>query len=153
MIFTALVAWMFALVSVLSMPCIRAQDDGPALLHCTLAADVVWEPTPHWVGTVSGDISGSIVMMENPATFPGMTEHFNESFTITTTDGIIIKGYDLGVYNLKTFKFRANGGITEVSSPDMQSLVGYKLHEMGTTTPFVLGGEVHATGTITLMPP
>jgi len=143
---------MLALVCVLSMPGIKAQDDEPELLFCTLEADVVWAPTPHWVGTVSGDISGSIVMMENPATFPGMTEHFNESFTITTTDGVVIKGYDLGVYNLKTFKFRANGGITEVSAPDLQYLVGYKLHEMGTTTPFVIGGEVHATGIMMLIP-
>jgi len=69
-----------------------------------------------WVRTVTGDITGSIVMMEGPATFPGMTEHFDETFTITTTDGVVIKGFDLGVYNLNTFKFRANGGITGVSS-------------------------------------
>jgi hypothetical protein len=153
MIFAALVTWMLALVCVLSMPGIKAQSDEPKQLMCTFELDVVWEPAPHWVGTVSGDISGSMVLTENPATFPGMTEHFDESFTITMTDGVVIKGYDLGVYNLNTFKFRANGGITEVSSQNLQYLVGYNLHEMGTTTPFVIGGEVHGTGIMMLMPP
>ena len=153
MIFAALVTWMLALVCALSMPGIKAQDDEPELLICTFEADVYWEPAPHWVGTVSGDISGSIVMMENPATFPGMTEHFDESLTITTTDGVVIKGYDLGVYNLNTFKFRANGGITEVSSPAWEYLIGYNMHFSGTTTPLVIGGDVHATGSIMLMAP
>ena len=144
---------MFALVSALSVPGVRAQDDEPMRLVCTFEADVVWEPTPYWTGTVSGDISGSLLLMENPATFPGKTEHFNESCTITTNDGVIINGFDLGVYNLKTFKFRANGGITDVSSPEWEYLEGYHMHYSGTTTPLVIGGYVHCTGTIMLMAP
>ena len=153
MIVAWLVTCMFALVGVLSTPGIKAQDDEPERLTCAFEADVVWEPTPYWTGIVTGDISGSIIIMENPATFPGNTEHFDESWTITTTDGDIIKGYDLGVYNLKSFKFRANGGVAEVSSPAWEFLVGYHMHFSGTTTPLVIGGDVHATGTITLMPP
>jgi hypothetical protein len=98
-------------------------------------------------------ITGTIVIVEQPATFPGMTEHFSELFTIMTTDGVVIKGWDMGVYNLNMFKFRANGAVTEVSSPDWQWLVGYELHESGTTTPLVIGGEVHGTGTMMLMAP
>jgi hypothetical protein len=153
MLVAVLVTCMFALVSALSAPGVRAADDEPELLVCTFEADVVWEPTPYWTGTVTGDISGSIILMENPATFPGTTEHFDESCTITTTDGVVIQGYDLGVYNLKTFKFRANGGITDVSSPAWEYLVGYNLHFSGTTTPLIIGGDVHATGTIMLMAP
>jgi hypothetical protein len=153
MVFAALVTSMFVAVCTLSTLGVKAQDDEPGRLVCTFEADVVWASTPYWTGTVSGDISGSIILMENPATFPGITEHFDESFTITTTDGVIIKGYDLGVYNLNTFKFRANGGVTEVSSPAWEYLVGYNMHFSGTTTPLVIGGAVHGTGTIALMAP
>jgi len=153
MIAATLVTCMFALVGAFAMPGVAAQDDEPERLICTFEADVVWAPIPYWTGTVSGDISGNIILMENPATFPGATEHFDESLTITTTEGVVITGYDLGVYNLKTFKFRANGGITEVSSPDWEYLVGYNLHFRGTTTPLDIGGYVHASGTITMMAP
>ena len=153
MIVATLVICMFTFVSTLSVPAARANSDDEKPLRCVMEADVVWATPPYWQGTLTGDISGSIIIMENPATFPGQTEHFDESFTITTTDGVVIKGYDLGVYNLKTFKFRANGGITEVSSPAWEFLVGYEMHFSGTTTPLVIGGEVHATGTIMLMAP
>ena len=82
-----------------------------------------------------------------------MTEHFDENFDITTTDGTVIKGCDLGVYNLNMFKFRANGWVTETSTPAWEHLVGYKVHFGGTTTPLVIGGEVHATGTMILVAP
>ena len=153
LVFAALVTWMFVLTCTLSTLVVKAHDDEPGRLFCTFEADVVWASTPYWIGTVSGDISGSIILMENPATFPGTTEHFDESLTITTTDGVVIKGYDLGVYNLNTFKFRANGGITEVSSPAWEYLVGCDLHMSGTTTPLVIGGDVHGSGTIMLMAP
>ena len=144
---------MFALVCSLSAPGVRADDDQADRLVCAIELDVVWAPVPYWTGTLSGDISGSIVIMENPATFPGMTEHFDESWTITTDDGDVLKGYDLGVYNLNMFKFRANGEVTEASSPAMEYLVGYQMHFAGVTSPLVIGGEVHAVGTIALMAP
>ena len=153
MLSAALVTGMFALVCSLSTISVTAQDDEPERLICSIEADVVWEPTPHWVGTVSGDITGSLLLMENPATFPGSTEHFDESCTITTSDGVIIHAYDLGVYNLKAFKFRANGAVTDVSSSEWDYLVGYRMHFSGTTTPLVMGGPVHATGMIALMAP
>jgi len=153
MIVAALVTCMFVFVSTLSVPSVRANSCDEKRLECVMEADVVWATPPYWQGTITGDITGSIIIMENPATFPGQTEHFDESFTITTVDGVVIKGYDLGVYNLKMFKFRANGAITEVSSPAWEFLVGYMMHFSGTTTPLVIGGEVHATGTISLMAP
>jgi len=153
MAIAVLVTCMLAFVSALSMPAVRADEDDERPLMCALELDVVWATPPYWQGTVTGDIAGSMLIMENPATFPGMTEHFDESFTITTTDGVVIKGWDLGVYNLNMFKFRANGMISEVSSPDWQWLVGYQLHFSGSTTPLVIGGEVHASGTMTLMSP
>jgi len=146
MIVATLVTCLFVSLTVFSAPAVRAERP----LTCTLEADLVMEPLG-WVGTVTGDITGSIVIVENPATFPGTTEHFDESFIITTTDGVVIKGGDLGVFNLKMFKFVANGAITEVSSPDWQWLVGYEIHFWGSAdlsvTPW------HASGAIRMMAP
>jgi hypothetical protein len=149
----AQIACMFVLVCALSTPLAVAKDNSSPRLTISFEADVVWADIPYWTGTVSGDISGSIVLMENPATFPGQTEHFDESWTITTNDGVVLKGYDLGVYNLNVFKFRANGEVTSASSSEWEFLVGYAMHFSGSTTPLVIGGYVHGTGTIALMPP
>jgi hypothetical protein len=146
MIVAAIVTCMFALVSALSVPVARAERP----LVCVIEADLITEPLG-WVGTVTGDITGSIAIVENPATFPGITEHFDESFTITTTDGVVIKGGDLGVFNLKMFKFVANGGITEVSSPDWQWLVGYEVHFQGSADLSV--DPWHVLGNMMLMAP
>jgi len=116
---------------------------------CTMEVDLVQEPLG-WTGTLEGAITGTIAIAENPATFPGTTEHFDESFTITTTDGTVMKGGDTGVFNLKMFKAVANGAIAEVSSPDWEWIVGYKLHFSGTAdlsvTPW------HFSGIVMLMP-
>ena len=119
-------------------------------LKCTMEASLVNEPLG-WIGSIAGDITGTIQLVENPATFPGTTEHFDESLTITTTDGVVIKGYDLGVFNLKMFKFVANGAITEVSSPDWEWLVGYELHFSGSADLSVNPWQV--TGTVMMMAP
>lgn len=151
-----LVVCMLAFMSAVSMAPARAQSDEIAPIVWLMEMDVVWAPSPHWIGTLAtpeGDLVGSILVTENPATFAGMTEHFDEDCTITMTDGAVITGYDLGVYNLNTFRYRANGWITEVSSPAWEHMVGYKLHYSGTTTPLVIGGEVHASGTIMLVAP
>ncbi len=147
-----LVTFMFTLVSALSVPSASAKSDDAPLV-CTLELELIWSPLS-WVGTLTGDITGTIVIMEGPATLGGVIEHFNEEFTITTSDGVVIKGWDSGVYNyVKTYMFMANGMVTEASSPDWQWLVGYQLHEMGRTTPLIMGGEVHATGTMMLTAP
>ncbi len=144
-IVAAFVTSMFVFLSVASVP--AAADERPLL--CSIEADLVAEPLG-WVGTISGAITGAFVIVENPATFPGTTEHFDEDFTITTTGGVVIKGWDLGVFNLKMFKFVANGQITEASSPDWEWLVGYNLHFWGsadlTVTPW------HVTGMIRMVP-
>jgi|GEM_PF-2374733 len=115
-----------------------------------MEVDLVQEPLG-WTGTLDGDITGTIVIVENPATFPGTVEQFDESFTITTSDGVIINGGENGVFNLKMFKAVANGEITEVSSPDWEWLVGYGVHLSGradlSATPW------HFSGIVAMMPP
>ncbi len=145
-IVASIVTCMFAFVSALSAPSVLAEKP----LVCTMEASLVMEPLG-WAGTITGDITGSMEIVENPATFPGTTEHFDESLTITTTDGVVIKGYDLGVFNLKMLKFVANGAVTDVSSPDWQWLVGYKLHFWGSADLSV--DPWHVTGSIRMMAP
>lgn len=144
---------MLAVVSALAMPVAVAKDSGSQMLKCEMTAHVVWSPVPHWEGKITGGLIGDIAFWENPATFPGLTEHFNETFYITTSSGTVITGFDLGVYNLNMFRFRANGGITDSSAPDYAYLVGYGVHENGITTPFVMNGDVQGTATILLTPP
>ena len=155
LILASLVACMFALMSMLSVPAVAAQSDEPEPLKCAMEIDVFWTTPAHWEGTIIGDIEGSIEFWEGPASAVGMVLHFTEDFTIVTKDGAVITGYEKGVYNLNTFKFRANGFVTDVTpaTSDWAYLVGYTFHEIGTTTVFVVGEPVHGTATMMLSPP
>lgn len=136
------------------MPCALAQDDESEPLKCDMAIDVYWTPAPpHWIGTISGDIVGTIQFWEGPATFPGTTQHFTENFTIRIADGAVINGVDYGVYNLNTYKFRSNGWVTDVTPGEWAFLEGYSFHELGTTTEFIYEGAVHGTAVMILSPP
>ncbi len=116
-------------------------------LRCEMEITFPWDPY-QWEGTITGDINGEIVITPSMAIFPGATEHFLEIFEITTSDGVIIRGYDEGVWNFKTGKFRTNGVITEVidESLELSYLVGYHIHIMGYTST-IIDGETPITGT------
>lgn len=146
MIVAAVVACMFVFVSALSVPAVRAERP----LVCTAEVDLA-SPTS-WAGTVTGDVIGSIVILENPATYVGTTEHFDESWAITTTDGVVIKGYDLGVFGLKTLKAVANGMVTDVDSADWQWLVGYQVHMTAIATVTDTGGMTASVNMMLMAP-
>jgi hypothetical protein len=116
-----------------SVPAVSAQSDAPieCMINLTFDPDV----GPFWDGTVSGcSLQGLIRIWETDENFfPGKTEHFFEIFTIWPESGGVINGVDAGVWNFKTFKFRANGWITSASE-GWDYLVGYKFHEMGRTS-------------------
>lgn len=128
---------MLALMSVLSVPVVSAQPSEPEPLTCTFV--LTYDPNsadPHWIGTISGDIVGVMEMWETPANYVvGATEHYFEDFKITTSTGSIITGYDKGVWNFATFKFRDIGWVTDAQG-DWSFLVGYHVTGMGVTTPF-----------------
>ena len=127
----------------LSITAVSAQPNKP--MACVV--DIAYDPgvDPCWQGTVSDcPIAGDITVCENPApVFRGKTEHFFEEFTIDTGKGVI-KGIDAGVWNFSTFKFRVNGWVTSADG-DWAYLVGYKLHEMGTTSDPAAGMPVIAS--------
>lgn len=148
---------MFATVSLLSVAAVSAQSDEPEPLICTLnlSFDAAAE-NPHWQGSISGAIVGSMEMWEQPNNFVvGATEHYFENFTITTTSGDVIKGFDKGIWNFGTYKFRAQGPVTEASG-DWAFLVGYDTHSKGFTSafpPVPPSTVVTGTGTMTLVLP
>jgi hypothetical protein len=59
--------------------------------------------------------------------------HFVEEFTIWPSDGGEIYGKDWGVWNMTTFKFRAQGWVTDASD-EWAHLVGSRYHEIGVTS-------------------
>lgn len=128
---------------------------------------IVWDMTitydfspgisdPHWIGTLHGPVldGAKVEFWEKPANFVvGKTEHFFETMLITIGDDTI-GGDDSGVWNFSTYKFRANGWVTDATGP-WAYLVGYKAHETGFTTAFPpTDGSyvVHGTGTFWLAP-
>jgi hypothetical protein len=100
---------------------------------CPTPPATVPAPAECWHGTITGDITGTIWFWETDRNrFPGHTEHFFEVFLITGGDGSI-SGYDNGVWNFATFKFRAEGRVTAASG-GWTGLVGRKYFESGRTS-------------------
>jgi len=89
--------------------------------------------TTYWKGTITGDLTGTSYYWESPDNYViGNVMHFFEDFYIDLGDGWI-SGYDVGVWNFATFKFRASGWVTD-ASPNYEYLIGCKFHEEGVTS-------------------
>jgi hypothetical protein len=115
-----------------------------------LKLDVDWA-NMKWDGTITGDIEGSITIFKEGATFPGKTEHFNETWVIQTDSGSI-SGFDNGVWNFKNFKWVANGQVTAATG-SWTYLVGCNMHYSGTATDFLGDGTpISGTGTLMITP-
>ncbi|MFX1559408.1 MAG: hypothetical protein ACFFBL_02360 [Promethearchaeota archaeon] len=103
-----------------------------------------WDPpvgsNPIWVGTISGDIEGTMTFWATgpdpakdlgypPDGFPWQVHFFTEKWEIVTADGTI-KGIDKGNTGYSNWKFRMNGEVTEASGI-YENLVGHKVHMDG----------------------
>ena len=126
------------MLTLLSMPITAVSAEPNQPIECVV--DIEFNPPidpldPRcWHGTVSGcSIAGEIEFCELPAELVGRNKFFFETFTINPSVGGEIRGVDEGVWNFSTFKFRANGYVTE-TSPEWEDMVGFKFHEMGTTS-------------------
>jgi hypothetical protein len=108
--------------------------------------------TIHWRGFVFGDINGKLDVWENrPQTNkmvpPG--EIFYEQFFITTCRGTIV-GYDVGVWDLSTFKWHADGYVSSATG-EWACLKGFSVSEQkGMTTDPSKGNIVTGWATITI---
>jgi len=134
---------MLALLSS-SVTAVSAQPNKP--IACVV--DLTYDPDVNpncWLGEVSGcSIAGTITICEKPPIYTGKTEHFFETFTIEPYSGGVINGEDAGVWSFVTFKFRANGWVTSAST-EWGDLVGFKFHEMGTTSDLADGFPLTAS--------
>lgn len=151
----ALAVCMMALVFA-SVPAVSAASEEDAPMVCSMTATFdLSTPSEPWKGSLTGcAIAGSLLVYEKPDVFfAGNTEHFFEDFVITTSTGVI-SGVDQGVWDFTTFKFRANGWVTDATG-DWSYLVGYKLHESGHTSavPPLEGTLVILSGTMFLVAP
>ena len=148
----SLVACMFALMPMLSVPAVADESDEPAPLRCTI--DISVDTTAvdvHWEGTISGDIVGTIQLWEHPDNYVvGKVMHYFEDFIITTTDGDVIQGFEQGIWNFPTLKFRSVGCVADATG-DWEHLEGYRTLQMGITSE-TTGPVITGTGTMMLMP-
>lgn len=114
---------------------VEADDVRTLVSSADMAFSTEWG---YWRGTTTGDVSGSLKVLETPANyFVRDREFFFETFTVTTTRGVI-QGFDIGIYNLTTTRFAAYGRVT-AASQSWASLVGFTLFEWGaSTSPFEL---------------
>jgi len=126
-----------------SSAAVAAQPSGSAAIKCVLditydAHDECEEVVPCWFGTVTGprcSVAGEIRFdaVEEEYSYPGNTMHFVEVFTLEPYSGGEIHGKDWGVWNMATFKFRAQGWVTSASE-EWEHLVGSRYHEIGWTS-------------------
>lgn len=126
---TVLLALAFTLVLV---PAGRTQAEKP--LQCGISLELIWTETEfYWDGTITGDIVGDFIITPDPLpSFPGKTEHFLETWNISTANGDIGL-YQKGVWNMKTGRWRSNGMVTSASG-DWMHLIGCNMHVRGVTT-------------------
>jgi hypothetical protein len=133
-----LVTALMVAVLLASSSIVTAQGNTGGTIDCAL--DITYDDYGdglYWFGTVTGpecDVEGTIRF---DAVFEeyfdaGKTVHFVEEFTIAPYSGGEIRGKNWGVWNLSTFKYRANGWVME-ASPEWAHLVGAHYHEVGVT--------------------
>jgi hypothetical protein len=131
-----------------------APSNGPKIIKCDqFIAVYLSDLEPHWRGNLSNCFLGGADVHyygKPEGWFSGKVAHFYEDFVIYPKTGGYIKGYDDGLWNFgTTWKFRAEGRVTEASS-EWSYLVGYKFHEMGTTDDANLPGWTVLKGPSTM---
>ena len=127
------------MLAVAVAPAVSAQPNKP--LRCEVAFHLNWDwigvggSSPiAWIGTFSGDIDGTFTITPVAATFPGILEHYSETWNIVTVDGEI-EIHQEGVWSFKTFKFKSNGYVATATGA-WEYLSGANAFARGVTTQF-----------------
>ena len=143
-----------AFLPTLWMPTVSAQPMNP--LRCEASFMLNWDwvgvggTSPiSWIGTIWGDIEGDVTLSAIQATFPGITEHYSETWVITTSTGTITL-YQEGVWSFKSFEFKSNGYVTAATG-SWEYLVGSDAHVRGVTTPFPVPKPTPVIGSCELL--
>jgi hypothetical protein len=85
------------------------------------------------MGDITGGITGTCYFWETERNYiVGSVMHFFEDFYIDLGDGWV-SGYDNGIWNFATFKYRAHGWITDASE-NYAHMIGCKFYEEGVTS-------------------
>jgi hypothetical protein len=140
-----------AVLLFVSLPAVSAE---PGAIQCDL--DITHDyhdgedMPPYWLGTVIGPdctVAGEIEFRAVPEEYftSGKTIHFVETFVIRPYDGGELYGKNYGVWNLSTFKYRANGWVLN-ATPEWEQMIGYKYHESGTTSDPADAPPIYAPG-------
>jgi hypothetical protein len=137
MILTPLTVCLFALLSIAWMPTVAAKT---LTTYQNIVYNIWDEEGPqhpdvyeYWKGEITGGVTGTIYFWETDRNFiVGQMEAFFEEFYIDLGDGWI-SGYDNGVWNFATFKFRAQGFVT-AASENYAYMIGNFFFETGYTS-------------------
>ncbi|MHA1966102.1 MAG: hypothetical protein ACW97G_16120 [Candidatus Thorarchaeota archaeon] len=132
-----LVALTFLIASVPNVNAVQCTST----MNVSFNPDVFVDPAnPIWVGTVSGDIDGTMLFwatgpippkdLGNPPDFPWRVHFFTEYWEITDEDGDMIAGIDKGNTGSSNWKFRMNGEVT-LATGKYADLMGHKVHMHG----------------------
>ena len=115
------------------VPVGTAQAKKP--LRCEISIELDWDLF-QWNGTITGDIEGDFIIFPDPdPSFPGILEHYVETWVIETDEGSI-EVIQEGVWSFKTFKFKSNGWVTDATGT-WAYLLGSDVHVRGVTTEFL----------------
>jgi hypothetical protein len=115
------------------LPAASAHPIKPLTME--VVSDLVFpeEPdVPHWAGTITGDVAGTIRLDVSSSAFPGSTQHWDEVNVITTDGDATITVESKGVWNFATLKFRTIGIVVDATG-EYEYLIGARAHGMGYT--------------------
>jgi hypothetical protein len=134
------------------MPSVDAAPQYRSKMNVLFNPDFI-HGEPIWVGTISGDIDGTMKFwatgpdpakdIGHPPNFPWQVHFFTEYWEITTKDGWIY-GIDKGNTGFSNWRFRMNGEVVDAGGI-YGGLVGHQVHMNGQidwTEVFVSGTAV-----------
>jgi hypothetical protein len=133
-------------VFIVALTFMTALVPNVAAVHYRSTMNVSFNPAvfddpsnPIWIGTISGDIDGTMTFwatgpdpakdLGHPPGFPWQVHFFTERWIITTEEGTIV-GIDKGCTGYSNWRFRMNGEVIEATGR-YANLVGHKVHMDG----------------------
>jgi len=128
-----------ALTAVLAAPASakHKQKMEPLVMTANTAAGLPGHETT-WYGTMAGDLNGTVEswgldFTPNPLGVVSLPFAVYTGYAIFTTDCGVITTYNMGIWNLDTWEYRASGWVTEATG-NWKYLIGWMDYNYGATT-------------------